>query len=158
MNIGDQTAGFGNTAPPALSSDTERGVDDEHQPGGQRAELLSACADAAVQHWGFGVREIVRELPDGRRVDTARVGDGFRREVGGHRDHVVEPGDAALEMGGSAHPVVLVECAQDREQEQRVGAGPDRNPLRRALRGERPARIDDGDCAATAANCGEPCP
>ena len=125
-----------------------RGQDVDHvdQPARERSELLVTQPDATVEHAALGIGKLVREPARAVGRDTRRRGDTLGRPL---RDEVAEPVDALDQIGDRSEidQVVGEEHVHDREQERRVGAGRDGQPLARAVCCAGAARIDHDDLA-----------
>ena len=76
-------------------------VDDVDQPARERAELLVAQADAAVDDGALGRREVAGERADAVGVDAGDRRDPLRRPVGDERLDLV---DAVEQVGDVAEP------------------------------------------------------
>ena len=122
-------------------------VADVDEPRRERAELAQARADAAVDGGSLGGRELASGPPDRGRVDPAAGRDELRREVVCESLDVVDPREVRPGRAEVDEPLVE-ERVHEREQEQRVGAGPDRQVLVGLLRRLRAPRVDDHELAA----------
>ena len=111
------------------------------QPGGQRAELLGAGADAPVAGRPRRRRELAGQLADRLRRNARGPGHGLGRELAGQVAHGADAGGAAL-RGGEVDELLLEEHVDQGEQEEGVGAGTDRQVAIRHPRGLAPARVD----------------
>ena len=131
-------------------------VDHVDEPGRERAELLRAGADAAVDRGALGGREVARDAPDRRRR---------RCRTPGPRPPARSPARGReTSSSPSTWPSALPELHQafgdervhEPEQEVRVGAGPDEEVLVGLLRGLRAARVHDDEPAAAGPDRAEP--
>ena len=120
------------------------------EPGGERAELLRRGADAAVDRG----RSAAASSRASRRIASAAIPrdrrDRLGRERRGELLDAVDPVDQLREPAG-AREALLEEHVDQREQQERVGAGPDRDVLVGDLGGAAAARVDDDEPAAARA-------
>jgi len=130
-------------------------VDHLDQPARQRAELLSAGADAAVHRASRRRGELAGDAADGRCVDAARRRDAFRREVGEQRAHLVHPADVRREAAEVDQVLVEQRVRHGGEQEG-VAAGTDEEMLVGVLGRLGAARVDDHHLAAPFADGAQP--
>ncbi len=112
------------------------------QPGGQRAELLVAGADAAVDGGPLRRGQLARQPADGLGRNRAEPGHRFGCELAGELAQLVDARDAALQVA-ERDETLVEENLHPRHQQRGVGAGPDRDPLVGALGGAGAAGIDD---------------
>ena len=122
-------------------------VQDVDEPRRERAELLRAGADARVHGRGRRTRELTRDAARRVRVDTGVLRDALRRELGRGHAQLVETVDV---VGHRAQidEVVGEQHVGEREEEQGVRAGPDRDVLVRFVGGLGSARVDDDEPAS----------
>src|SRR5207248_5091778 len=125
-------------------------VEDVDQPARERAELLRARADAAVDRGALGGSELARHAPDLAGRDSGCLGDALGLEVRDELAHLVEPRNewVSLQEGDKA---LGEDHVRKRRQQQRVGARADEVMLVRMLCGPAAARVDDYDLAAALA-------
>ena len=116
-------------------------VDHVDEPRRERAVLLRARADAAVEGRALAGSELVRELADGRRIDPAARRREIRREVRHRRAHLVDA-DHVLREAPELDQPVGEQGVHDREQEKYIPARPDRHVAIGELRGLGGPRID----------------
>ena len=100
------------------------GVQGDDQPRHEAAELLGTGADAAVRDRRGRIGEFTGQKTDIFRGDAGVLRRAFGREV---VDGLAQRQKAVGERLDTAepHPVLLEQDVQDREQQKRVGPGPD---------------------------------
>ena len=123
-------------------------VEDVDEPRRERAELLRARADARVHRGRRRTGEVACDAARRLRFDSGVLRDSLGRELFRDFTQVVEP----VHVVGERTEIDQILGEQDvgqREEEQRVGSGPDRDVFVGFLGGLRPARIDDDETTTT---------
>ena len=122
-------------------------VDDVDEPAGQAAEFLVARTDPAVHHGALGAHEFAGQRSDALRVDAGDAGDPLRGPVRGHLPQTVEPVDVGGQLA-EGDQILVEQRVGDGQQQRRVGARRDRQPLVGAGRGQGADRVDHNHLAA----------
>ena len=113
-----------------------------HQPGGQRAELLVADADAPVDGAASGVGELARQPADGLGRNPARGRDRLGREVAREALYLAQPFHPAFQAA-ELHAAFGEEHVRHGEEQRGVHARLKADPLVGALGGAGAPRIHD---------------
>ena len=124
-------------------------VEDVDEPARGRPERLRRRADAAVDGGARRGRQLARDPPRDVGGDAGRRRDGLGREV-------ARPAPRRRRRRRTCSPGVAEALVEDhvdeREEQQRVGPGPDPQVLVGELRAARAPRVDDDDLAAAVAD------
>ncbi len=124
-------------------------VDDVDEPAREAAELLIAQANSAIHDGAVGAGQFSSQGSNAACGDAGDRGDPLRRPVGGRITHPVDAVEIRFDVA-EAHQVLGEQRVYHREQQCRIGARRDRQPLVGAGRGRGAHRVDHNDLAPLA--------